>query len=267
MNIHWKDWCWSWNSNILATWCKEPTHWKDPDVGKDWKQKEKRVTEDEMVGWHHQFIGHELGQTPRDGERQGALVCCSPWSYKELDMAWQLNTHTHARTHTHTQIYKPINITWMIFSVHALCWIFIPRDKALLNLITKQIKFGQDKVVDFWSVVLHLHENRDEDPTLQIALVWLPMTRIFQRVVPGDTLAEGEMWPSSPVQVDSRLREGFQLALKDYLVQYTNPVTRFSDHLAKGTFQRQTPLICVAEINNNLFLPKLQTHQKTKGWD
>ena len=173
--------------------------------------------------------------------------------------------HTH--THTHTHIYKPINITWMIFSVHALCWIFIPRGKALLNLITKQIKFGQDKVVDFWSVVLHLHENREEDPTLQIALVWLPMTRIFQRVVPGDTLAEGEMWPSSPVQVDSRLREGFQLALKDNLVQYTNPETRFSDHLAKGTFQRQTPLRCVAEINNNLFLPKLQTHQKTKGWD
>ena len=28
MNIHWKDWCWSWNSNILATWCEELTHWK-----------------------------------------------------------------------------------------------------------------------------------------------------------------------------------------------------------------------------------------------
>ena len=25
-----KDWCWSWNSNTLATWCKEPTHWKRP---------------------------------------------------------------------------------------------------------------------------------------------------------------------------------------------------------------------------------------------
>ena len=25
---HWKDWCWSWNSNTLATWCEEPTHWK-----------------------------------------------------------------------------------------------------------------------------------------------------------------------------------------------------------------------------------------------
>ena len=30
LNIHWKEWCWSWNSNILATWCKELTHWKRP---------------------------------------------------------------------------------------------------------------------------------------------------------------------------------------------------------------------------------------------
>ena len=30
LNIHWKDWSWSWNSNTLATWCKEPTHWKRP---------------------------------------------------------------------------------------------------------------------------------------------------------------------------------------------------------------------------------------------
>ena len=29
-NIHWKDWCWSWNSSTLATWCKELTHWKRP---------------------------------------------------------------------------------------------------------------------------------------------------------------------------------------------------------------------------------------------
>ena len=28
LNIHWKDWCWSWSSNTLVTWCKEPTHWK-----------------------------------------------------------------------------------------------------------------------------------------------------------------------------------------------------------------------------------------------
>ena len=30
LNIHWKDWCWSWNSNILPTWCEELTHWKRP---------------------------------------------------------------------------------------------------------------------------------------------------------------------------------------------------------------------------------------------
>ena len=30
LNIHWKDWCWNWNSNMLATWCEELTHWKRP---------------------------------------------------------------------------------------------------------------------------------------------------------------------------------------------------------------------------------------------
>ena len=43
---------------------------KDPDAGKDWRQKEKRVTEGEMVGWHHQFSGHELGHTQGDSEEQ-----------------------------------------------------------------------------------------------------------------------------------------------------------------------------------------------------
>ena len=37
------------------------------------------MTEDEMVGWHHQFNGHEFGQTLGDSEGQGSLVCCSPW--------------------------------------------------------------------------------------------------------------------------------------------------------------------------------------------
>jgi len=46
LNIHWKDWCWSWSANTLAIWCEAPTHWKNPDAGKDWGQDEKRVTED-----------------------------------------------------------------------------------------------------------------------------------------------------------------------------------------------------------------------------
>ena len=52
---------------------------------KDRRQK-KRVTEDEMAGWHHRLNGHEFEQTLGDGEGQGGLVCCSPWRHKELDM-------------------------------------------------------------------------------------------------------------------------------------------------------------------------------------
>ena len=52
---------------------------KVPDAGKDGGQKEKRASEYEMVGWHHQCNESELGQTPGDGEGQGGLACCSPW--------------------------------------------------------------------------------------------------------------------------------------------------------------------------------------------
>ena len=51
---------------------------KDPDAGKDWGQKEKGMTEDEMVGWHHQLNEHEFEQTPGDGGGQGSLAGCSP---------------------------------------------------------------------------------------------------------------------------------------------------------------------------------------------
>ena len=44
------------------------------------------MTEDEMVGWHHCLNRHDLEQAPGDGERQGGLVCCSPWGSKESNM-------------------------------------------------------------------------------------------------------------------------------------------------------------------------------------
>ena len=43
------------------------------------------MTEDEMVGWHHQLDGHEFEQAPGAGDEQGSLVCCSPWGCKESD--------------------------------------------------------------------------------------------------------------------------------------------------------------------------------------
>ena len=44
------------------------------------------MTEDEMIGWHHQLDGHEFEQAPGVGDGQGGLACCSPWGHKELDL-------------------------------------------------------------------------------------------------------------------------------------------------------------------------------------
>ena len=60
---------------------------KDPDAGKDCGQEERRVTEDEVVGWHRRLNRHEFEQAPGDTEGQGSLVCCGPWGHKELDVA------------------------------------------------------------------------------------------------------------------------------------------------------------------------------------
>ena len=49
------------------------------------------MTEDEMVGWHHQLDGHEFEQAPGVGDGQGSLACCSPWGRKESDTTEQLN--------------------------------------------------------------------------------------------------------------------------------------------------------------------------------
>ena len=51
------------------------------------------MTEDEMVGWHHQFNGHEFEPAPGDSEGQGSLACCSPWGCKESEMTEQLNSN------------------------------------------------------------------------------------------------------------------------------------------------------------------------------
>ena len=77
----------------LATWWKQLLTGKDPNDGKDWRQKKKMVTEDQMVGWDHQFNGHELWQTLGDGEGQGSLACCSPWGHEEWNTTWILNSN------------------------------------------------------------------------------------------------------------------------------------------------------------------------------
>ena len=78
---------------------------KDPDAGRDWRQEEKGMTEDEMAGWHHWLDGHEFGWTLGVGDGQGGLACCSPWGHKELDTTERLN-------------WTELNGKWIVYLKH-----------------------------------------------------------------------------------------------------------------------------------------------------
>ena len=91
LNTHWKDWCWIsilWPPNV-----KGQLIGKGSDARKVRRQEKKGTIEDKMVGSHCRLNRHEFEQSPGDGETQGSLLCCSPWSHKKLDMAEQLNNN------------------------------------------------------------------------------------------------------------------------------------------------------------------------------
>ena len=68
---------------------------KDPDAGKHWRHEETGMKEDERAGWHHWLNGLEFEQALGVGDRQGSLVCCSPWGHQESDMTERLNNNNH----------------------------------------------------------------------------------------------------------------------------------------------------------------------------
>ena len=65
------------------------------------------MTKDKMVEWHHRLNGHEFEPTSGDSEGQGSLICCSPWSHKELDVTEQLNNNQQNQT-AHLQLITQI---------------------------------------------------------------------------------------------------------------------------------------------------------------
>ena len=78
-NILWKDWCWSWSSYALATWCKELTLWK-----RLWCwERLKAGGEGDNRGWDGWMASltrcQEFGWTPGVGDGQGGLACCNSW--------------------------------------------------------------------------------------------------------------------------------------------------------------------------------------------
>ena len=79
-------------------WPPDAKNWlirKDPDTGNDWRQEEKGMPEDEMVGWHHQLDGHEFEQAPGVGDREGSLMWCS------------LGSQSHTRLSNWTEPHDP----------------------------------------------------------------------------------------------------------------------------------------------------------------
>ena len=85
LNIHWMDWCWSWSSNTLATWCKELTHWKRPWC---WEGL-KAGGEGDYRGWDGWMVSLTqwtwVWANSGDSEGQGSLVCCSLCGRTVLD--------------------------------------------------------------------------------------------------------------------------------------------------------------------------------------
>ena len=81
-------------AEIPLLWPADEKNWlieKDQNARKDWRQEEKGMTENEMIGWHHQIDGYQFQQAPGPGDGQGSLACCSPWGCKQSNMTEQLN--------------------------------------------------------------------------------------------------------------------------------------------------------------------------------
>ena len=80
------------------------------------------MTEDEMVGWHHQLNEHEFEQALGDGERQRSLACCSPWGHKESDVTERLNNN-NKKSSPYPKLYKlyPILYSRSFLILHFIC--------------------------------------------------------------------------------------------------------------------------------------------------
>ena len=93
---------------------------KDSEAGKDWRQEEEGVAEDEMVGYRHWLNRREFEPAPGVADWQGSMACCSPWDHKELETTEWLNL-TERCTKVFFQLFNwPTSANWLWFQPHFL---------------------------------------------------------------------------------------------------------------------------------------------------
>ena len=157
--------------------------WKYPDAGKDWRQEEKGMTEDEMVGWHHWLNGHEFEQAPGVGDGQGSLACCSPWGHKELDMTEQLNS-----TQLNSEL---IRSPPPIYSWNSRTWTSLRYTDNIFNTVKKNPSGKQLFSPNTWDSYYIFLDNfhfkySDKYPNLELGIYCHLAQTKRQKAVPSD---------------------------------------------------------------------------------
>ena len=108
LNIHWKDWCWSWKSNTLATWCEELTLEMTLMLGKIEGRKKRGQQRMRWMDGITDSMDMRLSKLQEIVKDKGSLACCSSWVLKESDITLGLNNSNKYK-------HNIINITVVFF--------------------------------------------------------------------------------------------------------------------------------------------------------
>ena len=127
---------------------------KDPDAGKDWRQEEKGLTEDNMFGWHHRLDGHEFEQALGYGDGQRSLACCSLWGHKESDttewLNWTINGLLNLKSCPVEEVSKKLHfnfvLNFLIISYN-LCF-----SGNIINFSENPLIWELQKVIELYSL-------------------------------------------------------------------------------------------------------------------
>ena len=104
-------------------WPPNAKNWligKDPDAGKDWRQEEKRMIEDEMVVWYHRPDGQWVWAGSRSWWGQESLVCCSLWGHREWDTTAWVTELQQLSNWVLPSVFDPIMVAIILYSIFAL---------------------------------------------------------------------------------------------------------------------------------------------------